>query len=192
MLGTNIFAGSVTNYYLGVPIENVITNLNFTVTNTAITTFKNIGCVSISHLELFMWLEIVFDEHQKATNFLYSRTSNLLSDTLSPNQSVTYNFGNEPVLQNLVKMKEQNEGKGHSLFFVMRYQRSVDMKPNYKLIMFEIMSFNPNGARAYAMAFDNNSLYTRCSDKNGFVESQTMKTEAKEILKRLDVPISDD
>ena len=191
MLDTNLIPGSVTNYYLGVPIENVITNLNFTFTNTAITTFKNIGCVSISHLELFMWMDVAFDEHQKATNFLYSRTSNLLSGTLPPNQSVTYNFGNESVLQNLIKMSRQ-ESKGRAVYFVMRYQRSVDMKPSYKIIMFETGSSNPNGERPYAMALDNNRLYIGHSDKDGFVESQTMKTEAKDILKRLGISISDD
>jgi hypothetical protein len=180
ILETNLVPGSTTNYYLGVPIENVYTNFNFTFTNTAIATFKNIGCVSISHLELFMWMDIAFDEHQKATNFLYSRTSNLFSEILSPNQSVTYDFGNEPVLQNLVKMNRQ-ERKGRALYFVMRYQRSVDMKPKYKLVMFEIVSSNPNGERPYAMAFDNNRLYIGHSDKNGVLESQAMKTEAKKF-----------
>jgi hypothetical protein len=191
ILDTNLVPGSVTNYYLGVPIENVTTNLNFTFTNTAITTFKNIGCVSISHLELFMWMVVAFDEHQKATNFLYSRTSNLLSDTLSPKQSVIYNFGSESALQNLIKMSRQ-ERKGRAVYFVMRYQRSVDMKPSYKMIMFEAISSNPNGEKPYAFSFDNNRLYMGHSDKDGFVESQTMKMEAKDILKRLGISISDD
>ena len=182
ILDTNFFNGSVTNYYLGVPIENVTTNLNLPFTNTAIATFKNIGCVSISHLELFMWMEIAFDEQQKATNFLYSRTSNLLSDTLSPNQSVIYNFGNESVLQNLQKMNRP-EGKGRALFFVVRYQRSVDMKPKYKLIMFEAFTSNPTGEGPYwVMAVDNNRLYTSHSINGDVPDSQKMKAEAKEIL----------
>jgi hypothetical protein len=191
MLDTNLVLGSVTNFYLGVPIENVTTNLNVTFTNTAITTFKNIGCVSISHLELFMWMDVAFDEHQKATNFLYSRTSNLLADILSPNQSAIYNFGNESVLQNLIKMSRQ-ERKGRAVYFVMRYQRSVDMKPSYKMIIFETISSNPNGERPYVMAFDINRLFIGHSNKDGFVESQTMKMEAKDILKSLGIPISDD
>ena len=191
ILDTNFVPRTVTNYYLGVPIENVITNFNFAFTNTAITTFKNIGCVPISHLELFMWMDVAFDENQKATNFLYSRTSNLVSDTLSPNQCVTYNFGNESVLQNLIKMSRQ-ERKGRAVYFVMRYQRSVDMKPSYKMIMFEAVSSDPNGERPYAIAFDKNRLYMGHSGKNGFEESQTMKIEAKDILKRLDISVSDD
>jgi hypothetical protein len=55
-----------------------------------------------------MWMEVVFDEHLKVNDFIYTRDSKLISNKLAPDQSVTYNFSDEPTLQSLLKMSWQD------------------------------------------------------------------------------------
>jgi hypothetical protein len=105
----NFAPQTVTSYALGVPLDNMLTNvshINFT--NFPRTVFKNIGNVPISNLEIFMWMEVVFDEHLKVNDFIYTRDSKLISNKLAPDQSVTYNFSDEPTLQSLLKMSWQD------------------------------------------------------------------------------------
>jgi hypothetical protein len=180
-------ANTVTNYTFGVPLVNMLTNANIGPTLTK-TVFKNIGNVPISNLEIFMWMEVVFDEHLKVKDFIYTRDAKLISNKLAPDQSVTYNFSDELTLQSLLKMSWQERNE-RALCFIVRFQRTVDMKPKFKLIVF--VPRMTIGKQVFAMPVDNNFQYGTFSKNGDIPDDRKMRAEAKNILERLDIPISD-
>ncbi len=154
-------------------------------TNGIIVTLKNVGTVKISDLRLIASACVFFNSDSQITNNQVSMLSELLADTLANKQSITYDFGKQKA-ENMVIFRNGGE-LVRAACYVLRYRRSVDMKPKFKLIMFFVGNDN------FFMPVDSlNSRSTSASPFGNVNRLFVMKANARKFLADMEIPTAAD
>ena len=188
-----------TNYALGVPITNVITPSNLTTaqservnqafSNLRRITFKNAGAVGISDVEVAMRLEVDLDSDGTVTNAVYEHTGQIIARRLRPSELVVHDFAGEPVLTRLLTMP-RDRARSHVVCYVIRYRRTIDMKPKIRLLCFEAfrLSYDSDVAFAVPTGISSISYYP-----DGVSLPRVVKAGIWHFLEQLDIvsPLDD-
>jgi hypothetical protein len=145
-----------TNVISGITMTNVISVTRFdksqmeafrkSMTNSTRVIFKNTGAVDISDVQLIMRLKASQDENENVTNAVYENLSESISKSLCPDHNVIYDFKDDGYLNALV---DPNRLRNEVVCYVIRYRRSVDMKPKYMLVCFEPFKFTPGSKESF-------------------------------------------
>jgi hypothetical protein len=104
-------------------------------TNFCRVNFKNLGAVSISGIDLLMAIEIATDESNNLREVMTDYVPQVLANHLRPGENAWHYFGDHPAIKRLNSLRPP-ESRRRVVCFVLRYNRSVDMKPNIRYVFF--------------------------------------------------------
>jgi hypothetical protein len=146
--------------------------------------FENQGSVPISKLEVVARLAAHYDiEKEKIVDFQLSNMQEAVCEELNPSEKINFNF-EKLTLPVEVYFASGNQLEAYCL--ILRYWRSADMKPNYKLVYFYRLKAN---SPASGYLFFPIGIVGNGGMSGPFIPFKNLKAELRNVcLQQLDLP----
>jgi len=146
-------------------------------------------CPWVADLRMVATVGVLFDSHHSITNYQIITDSLSIAKTLPPSGRAVYDFS-QPKVQEHVHAPGDLEHR--ACCFVVKYRRSVDMKPKLKLIMLVIAeSPDGKGELQFYLPADFSAQMTMFSPSGNLSPFFKMKTAVRTLLKGMDFPLGD-